>query len=157
MNSNDDEKLVWLDLETTGLDSDNNMRGIFEHNILEIGIHITPSLIEGFGHYINEARIVGATILTSNYPPMNELVNKECGVLVNCSKLLIKRNKSKICYINENDLLKGITKIISMSDQEKEKLGENAYNSYIKEKKYFTKRMNLLIDKLSNKNKKTLS
>jgi len=123
----------------------------------EIGIHITPSLIEGFGHYINEARIVGATILTSNYPPMNELVNKECGVLVNCSKLLIKRNKSKICYINENDLLKGITKIISMSDQEKEKLGENAYNSYIKEKKYFTKRMNLLIDKLSNKNKKTLS
>lgn len=82
---------------------------------------------------------------------MNELVNKECGVLVNCSKLLIKRNKSKICYINENDLLKGITKIISMSDQEKEKLGENAYNSYIKEKKYFTKRMNLLIDKLSKK------
>ena len=52
MNSNDDEKLVWLDLETTGLDSDNNMRGIFEHNILEIGLHITDSkfnvLDEGF-------------------------------------------------------------------------------------------------------------
>lgn len=52
MTQNDDEKLVWLDLETTGLDSDNNMRGIFEHNILEIGLHITDSkfnvLDEGF-------------------------------------------------------------------------------------------------------------
>jgi hypothetical protein len=87
---------------------------------------------------------------------MNELVNKECGVLVNCSKILIKRNKTKICYINESNLLKGIKKIMNMSDKEKEKLGEKAYYHYIKGKEYFIKRMNQLIDKLSKKNKKTL-
>lgn len=35
--------LVWLDLETTGVDRANQMRGVHEHKILEIGIHITDS------------------------------------------------------------------------------------------------------------------
>ena len=34
------------------------------------------------------------TILTSNYPPMNELVNSRSGVLVDCNKLLTKKNKT---------------------------------------------------------------
>ena len=118
----------------------------------KIGIHIVPSLTEGYGHYINEARIIGSTILTSNYPPMNELVDSESGILVDCSKLLLKRNKTKICYINENDLLVGVQTIINLSNKEKEKLGNNAYNKYIKDKKYFTRRLKLLVKKLNNKN-----
>lgn len=43
MIENNDEKLVWIDIETTGLDSVNQMKGIFEHDILEIGLHITDS------------------------------------------------------------------------------------------------------------------
>lgn len=39
--NNSEERLVWLDIETTGLDQHNNMQGIFEHSILEIGLHIT--------------------------------------------------------------------------------------------------------------------
>lgn len=35
--------LIWVDLETTGLDLDNNMEGVHKHKILEIGIHITDS------------------------------------------------------------------------------------------------------------------
>jgi hypothetical protein len=118
----------------------------------KIGIHITPSLTEGFGHYINEARIVGSTILTSNYPPMNELVNSESGILVECNELLVKRNKTKICFINENNLLEGVRQIVGMSTKEKKKLGQNAYNSYIKDKEYFRKRTKMLVDKLYKKN-----
>lgn len=33
--------LVWVDLETTGLDVADNMTGMHKHKILEIGIHIT--------------------------------------------------------------------------------------------------------------------
>lgn len=33
--------LVWVDLETTGLDVADNMTGMHKHRILEIGIHIT--------------------------------------------------------------------------------------------------------------------
>ena len=35
--------LIWVDLETTGLDLDDSMRGVHKHKILEIGIHITDS------------------------------------------------------------------------------------------------------------------
>jgi len=34
-------KLVWIDLETTGLDGDNQMEGCRKHKILEVGLHIT--------------------------------------------------------------------------------------------------------------------
>lgn len=35
--------LVWIDLETTGLDEDDQMSGIHTHKILEVGMHITDS------------------------------------------------------------------------------------------------------------------
>jgi oligoribonuclease len=35
------DKLIWIDLETTGLDQDDGMRGCIDHDILEIGLHIT--------------------------------------------------------------------------------------------------------------------
>ena len=44
--------------------------------------HICPSYYEGFGHYINEARSVGAIILTTNYGPMSEVAGDfafKCG------------------------------------------------------------------------------
>lgn len=49
--------LVWVDLETTGLDVDDNMTGMHKHKILEIGIHITDKnyniIDEGFQVVIN--------------------------------------------------------------------------------------------------------
>lgn len=43
-------------------------------------VHLCPSTYEGFGHYINEARSVGAFIITTNAAPMNELVLPEFGM-----------------------------------------------------------------------------
>ena len=117
----------------------------------EIGIHIVPSLTEGYGHYINEARMLGSLILTSNYAPMNELVDKNCGILVDCNSLLTKRNNTKICYINEENLLKGINKILKMKTSKKKELGKKAYKKYRKDKLFFEKRTKKLFDFLYNK------
>lgn len=46
MNQNQElrkDLLIWIDLETTGLDVADNMQGVHKHKILEIGMHITDS------------------------------------------------------------------------------------------------------------------
>lgn len=35
--------LIWIDLETTGLDEDDNLNGVHTHKILEVGMHITDA------------------------------------------------------------------------------------------------------------------
>lgn len=49
--------------------------------LLRFPIHVQPSTYEGFGHVLNEARAMGATIITTNAEPMSELVRPEFGFL----------------------------------------------------------------------------
>jgi len=65
------------------------------------GIHLCPSIVEGYGHYINEARKVKSLVITTNIAPMNELINENSGVLINCSSFGKKRNDAVLCFINE--------------------------------------------------------
>lgn len=45
--------------------------------------HACPSEREGFGHYLNEARAAGAAVLSTDHPPMSEMVRHGgSGVLV---------------------------------------------------------------------------
>lgn len=53
---------------------------------LKAGWWICPSEVEGYGHYINEGRGAGGVIITTNFPPMNELVSSENGFLIDTKK-----------------------------------------------------------------------
>jgi len=46
------------------------------------GFHLCPSAAEGFGHTIVEGMSTGALVLTTDAPPMNEIVTAERGILV---------------------------------------------------------------------------
>lgn len=44
--------------------------------------HIYATEVEGFGHSINEAMAQGAVVLVTNAPPMNEIANSDCALLI---------------------------------------------------------------------------
>ncbi len=54
-------------------------------------VHLCPSEAEGFGHSIVEAMSCGALVLTTDAPPMNELVQEDRGVLIPASEAVPQR------------------------------------------------------------------
>lgn len=83
--------------------------------------HICTSNYEGFGHYINEARSVGAIIITTNAKPMNELVTSNFGFGV-ASKQQMK--KHGLIYLNTPEPAHIAKAILSASWMEQEQIDE---------------------------------
>ena len=100
------------------------------------GIHLCPSEAEGFGHYIVEAMSTKALILTTNAPPMNELITPERGVLVGY-KHQKKQRLGTNYYVDPNQLERKIEEVLGMSDKKKKELGENARNWYLENDQFF--------------------
>jgi len=111
-----------------------------------IGNHLCPSMIEGYGHYINQGRITSSIVLTIDAPPMNELVNENNGILIPYSKKILRKNGSLAYVISEHDLLHGINKMLSLTDKQREKMGIQLKAEYEKDTIFFDKKMKELCD-----------
>ena len=140
---------------------------VVDYNVIQFlqsvaDVHMCPSLIEGWGQYIDEGRRAKAVVLTLDAPPMNELISDRSksvtGVLVKASKgptmsqLLpygwsqyFTKNKeyTKFLYTTykttPNDLYNGISKILKMTLDQKRQLGTNAFKQSQKDYETFTK------------------
>jgi len=108
----------------------------YQSEVAQHGIQICTSQMEGFGHYINEARSIGALVLTLDAPPMNELIDSSCGVLVQYSKSEPFNNGTR--YFADPYLIEqAIIKVIDMPLAIRKSLGENAKVRYMKERGEF--------------------
>jgi hypothetical protein len=101
------------------------------------GIHLCTSSTEGFGHYLNEARSVGAVPVVIDGLPMNELVDTSSGILIN-PKSPPKEVAFGFSYsISEIDLEKAIDKILLKSNTDLKQIGMNARKRYEADRSMF--------------------
>lgn len=94
------------------------------------GVHLCPSETEGFGHYLNEALSTSALVVTTDAPPMNELVRSEFGVLAKFSSTL-QQDLSERFLVDATDLEDRINIIIHMNSEQKRSMGILARKSYL--------------------------
>lgn len=119
----------------------------------KIVCHLCPSYKEGYGHYINEARISRSVVITVDGSPMNELIDNTCGILVKATEKTKDTNFSKSYHVTENDLSDAIKKYLELSVEDKIKMGNIAYEKYIEDTKFFEERINMLYEHLNNNTK----
>jgi glycosyltransferase involved in cell wall biosynthesis len=107
------------------------------------GIHLCLSETEGFGHYIMEALSTSSIVVTTNAPPMNEIVSKDHGFLVDYTHKK-KAGYGEKFYFCEIDFEKKINKIIAMSIHSKMTVGKKARAKYEQKTLEFIDRLKTL-------------
>ena len=111
-------------------------------------IHICLSAHEGFGHYIYEGMSTEAVIVYGNVEPLNEWFNdmkNGIGVKMDSDGVV-----NQICpryKINEQDFVKKIQKVMSMSTQRLKTIGVNARKTFLKQKQEFSSQISSIFKK----------
>ncbi len=103
------------------------------------GLHLCPSETEGFGHYIMEALSCEAIPITTNAPPMNEIVtdNRCLASYTHTSEQRLAINY----YVDPIDLGNVVANLMLLSEDELIKIGKNNRQIYLDSKARFEKRM----------------
>jgi len=116
----------------------------------EIGIQLCPSLVEGYGHTINKARYVGSVIITTDWVSHNELVDKDSAIMIPCDGYSSMNNESILCTVNTDSIYRAVMKALRMSSKERHRLMKNAHDRFMRDTKFFIKKMHKLIAMVSD-------
>jgi hypothetical protein len=107
------------------------------------GVHLCTSQVEGFGHYINEARSMGALIITLDAPPMNELVDRDSGILI-----APDRHQALNCgvqYFATGEAIRAaVDEALGLSQAQRRALGQAARHRFVTEGQDFVRRLRAL-------------
>lgn len=121
----------------------------YNQQLSQCGIQLCLSGVEGFGHYINEARAMGAVAIVIDAPPMNELIDQSCGILIKPSSSE-EMGLVRCHLITERDIKLATDAIIALPQTTLKNLGENARKRYLSERQLFQERCCLLFDLIIN-------
>ena len=103
------------------------------------GIHLCPSEAEGYGHTIIEGMSVGAVTITTDAPPMNEIIQPDRGFLVRtCGSSNIFAGTR--WEIDKESLASTIDYILNMSEENLLAIGSAARDWFIENDILFRKR-----------------
>ncbi|MDI6027120.1 glycosyltransferase [Corticibacterium sp. UT-5YL-CI-8] len=93
------------------------------------GIHLCPSRSEGWGHHIVEGLSVGAVVVTTDAPPMNEHIDAGCGVVV-AARRSEPRHLGTNYFVDPAVLEQAVGGLIAAGDSAKAELGLHARKRY---------------------------
>lgn len=110
----------------------------------ECGIHLCPSRAEGWGHNIVEALSVGALAIVTGAPPMNELANSDCALMVAWDRSE-PRHLGTCFHVDRAALEAAIETAITMPDEEKLRFAAAARARYEKIDSGFRERIRQLV------------
>jgi glycosyltransferase involved in cell wall biosynthesis len=102
---------------------------VSEHDLRELQnaceVHVLPSQAESYGHVIGESMACGAIVVTTDAPPMNELVAPDRGVLVRVgrSEPMCRSTKN---FVDVEDLEAKLNLVFAMSTEQRAALSRNA-------------------------------
>lgn len=103
--------------------------------------HLCPSSYEGFGHYLNEARSIGAVIITTNAAPMNEMGMSEYAFGAAYDRISTQ-NLATHKHVNIDSLEVMVRMVNDIPNRTIEEIGLSARNAYLDGREKFTKCMN---------------
>ncbi len=104
------------------------------------GVHLCPSEVEGFGHYIVEAMTTKAVVITTDAPPMNELISPNHGRLANYDRTETLRLGTKYS-VSPQSLEQTIEEVLAMDYASKKQLGEKAREWYLENDGFFRQKI----------------
>jgi glycosyltransferase involved in cell wall biosynthesis len=109
--------------------------------------HIYMTETEGFGHSIVEAMGYGSVIIVTDAPPMNEVLNDKCAILVKANYVGQKMLAPRFGAL-QADVAGAINKVLILTDDEVDHLAANAQATYQLLQRDFINRVGNTIDKL---------
>ena len=110
----------------------------------ECAVHLCPSLAEGWGHNIVEAMSTGAVAIVTDGPPMNELADESCALMVAWTRSE-PRHLGTCFHVDKAALEAAIETAIAMPDGERARLGEAARARYEEIDQGFRRRIGELV------------
>lgn len=87
--------------------------------------HLCPSETEGFGHHLVEGMSIGAVVLATDAPPMNELVTPERGVLAAANRSGTQR-LATTWFVDPAALEAAVERMMTLDETTRSQLGANA-------------------------------
>ena len=110
------------------------------------GVHVCCSNSEGFGHTIVEAMSCGALVITTDFPPMNELIDESRGVLVRTRSSKPMRY-GRFAQLDRTDIERAVSQSITMEENDYQTRCHAARAWFLQERAAFEARLAELVQR----------